>query len=731
MIKKLIKQTKRFLYVLAMCSSGFSLWAQSASFGNTYVHSGGEAAIHNIQHTYLNGGSGTQPGVIGTDRALPRGYVSFVGTSSWTGAADAQHIDGYAKSYLPTAFTFPIGDNGKYRPARVSEASVLEPATAAYFGVNPSIAITSSLKGGNEPVLPTGTYSSASIDFEVLTVSTKEYWDIDGAKLAQISLSWDTASGIAALTNGDIRLLTIAGWDGTKWVRIASTIDATSILGGASGLTIGSITTTASIVPNSYTVYTLASIVLVDPDRDIVTLTAIGGSTPSIVLNDSTNGVPTTLGNTGNSTVSLSGTWPAGITLDNVTGKVIVSSGTVSGTYILPYILCDKLVPPHCVTDTIVLTILPAPKSADTSTIVNKPITLGPTANISISDVTASSKNGTTTVNPDGTVTYTPNKDFVGTDTIVKIICSGIPRKCDTIRQIIKVLGVYRDTTAITATGIVVTAGIPIKTMPGSSSSIRITGPSNGSAIVNSDGTVSYTPRLGFVGSDTVSRIVCVTYADGSTKCDTSHIIIKVTGPKGVNPIGSDPKNPNSGSGVTTNAGVDVNIGPNIVAGNGSTVTQTVSASNGAVTVNPDGTVTYKPNPGFSGTDTIKRVVCVTYPDGTVICETSYIVVVVNPMTNEVPNYISPNGDGMNDVWNIDAILVNYPNAKASIYNRWGNIVWRSTGPYGKAASKTNVWYGQLEGSGDQVPDGVYYYLIELEDKFRTTKTGFIELMRK
>jgi gliding motility-associated-like protein len=85
----------------------------------------------------------------------------------------------------------------------------------------------------------------------------------------------------------------------------------------------------------------------------------------------------------------------------------------------------------------------------------------------------------------------------------------------------------------------------------------------------------------------------------------------------------------------------------------------------------------------------------------------------------------------MNDVWNLDEILVRYPNLNAMIYNRWGNIVWRSKGPYGKSTSGTNVWFGQLEGSNDNVPDGVYYYLLDLEDDLKTSKTGFIELMRQ
>lgn len=733
MIKKRINQTIRALLITGISAWSLLLTAQSASYGNTYIVGGSEVMIRSVEHTFRSSGLNPQPGIIGTERTSPRGCFSFMGSASWLGANDKLYIDGYVKTFMNTPFIFPIGDNDKFRPVSVSAASPANPAMAAYFGVSPSLARTSSLKGGLEPVLPTGTYSAAAVANEVLRVSTQEYWDIDGSFPAAITLTWDMDSDIATMTNGEIKLLTIVGWDGTKWVRIPSKIDIASILGGNSDLSAGSITTSANIVPNSFVVYTLASAVDVDPDRDVAVLTIAGGTTQSLILNDTTNGLQTTIGASGNSTISTVGVWPQGVTLNTSTGIVQVPKGILAGIYYLPYSLCDKSVPPHCVVDTLELTILASSKKSDTSTIVNTPITLGPVVNTIVTSIAARASNGTAVVNADGTVTYSPNKDFVGTDTVRKIICAiiGGLEKCDTTILIINVWGVYRDTTAVTNTGVAVTAGNPIKVMSGSSSSVRVLGPSRGTATVNADGTVTYTSPLGFVGFDTLWRIVCISFTDGTTKCDTSLIAIKVSGSKGVNPIGSDPSNPSSNTGVTTSAGTNVNIGPAIVAGKGSSATQTVSASHGVATVNPDGTISYKPNLGFAGTDTIKRVVCVTYPDGTVICETSYITVVVKPMTDDIANYISPNGDGINDVWDIDGILNIYPNTKAMIYNRWGNIVWRSKGTYGRAASKTNVWYGQLEDSQVKVPDGVYYYILELNDEFKNTKTGFIEVMRQ
>jgi gliding motility-associated-like protein len=71
-----------------------------------------------------------------------------------------------------------------------------------------------------------------------------------------------------------------------------------------------------------------------------------------------------------------------------------------------------------------------------------------------------------------------------------------------------------------------------------------------------------------------------------------------------------------------------------------------------------------------------------------------------------VPNTFSPNADGINDTWNIDA-LITYPDCLVSVYNRYGNQVYQSRG-YGKA------WNGSYNGR--QLPTGTYYYIIDLKN---------------
>jgi gliding motility-associated-like protein len=78
-------------------------------------------------------------------------------------------------------------------------------------------------------------------------------------------------------------------------------------------------------------------------------------------------------------------------------------------------------------------------------------------------------------------------------------------------------------------------------------------------------------------------------------------------------------------------------------------------------------------------------------------------VLIVVPAGINIPNAFSPNGDGINDTWNITN-LDSYPKATVEIMNRYGSRVYFSNGYSG-------AWDGNHNGV--QVPFGVYYYLIK------------------
>ena len=79
----------------------------------------------------------------------------------------------------------------------------------------------------------------------------------------------------------------------------------------------------------------------------------------------------------------------------------------------------------------------------------------------------------------------------------------------------------------------------------------------------------------------------------------------------------------------------------------------------------------------------------------------------LNEICLEIPNAISPNGDLINDVWNIGQIDL-YPDVEIVIFNRWGETIWKSARGY------PVPWDGRSNGS--ELPVDSYHYIIDLHD---------------
>ncbi|GGC05187.1 hypothetical protein GCM10011325_35110 [Dyadobacter sediminis] len=220
-----------------------------------YIFGGSQMTLTGF-HTFKNSKKGMFPGVIITDRQAPISILNFAENTSHAGAGENTHVDGYVRKYGHTPFIFPVGDNGFYGPFAASGNGT----TGAYYHADPSIAVTSNITGGNYPALPAGAPFPVEAKADSLhAVSTVEYWDIDGTSTTPVTLTWDPGSNLAALTGSKLNLLTIAGWNGERWVAIPSAVDFTSVLGIASNLSKGSITSIMAIVPNQYKAYTFAA----------------------------------------------------------------------------------------------------------------------------------------------------------------------------------------------------------------------------------------------------------------------------------------------------------------------------------------------------------------------------------------------------------------------------------------------------------------------------------------
>ncbi|MFT3794894.1 gliding motility-associated C-terminal domain-containing protein [Flavobacterium sp.] len=96
-------------------------------------------------------------------------------------------------------------------------------------------------------------------------------------------------------------------------------------------------------------------------------------------------------------------------------------------------------------------------------------------------------------------------------------------------------------------------------------------------------------------------------------------------------------------------------------------------------------------------------------------CGTSRNVTVYSTMCT-IPKGISPNGDGKNDWFDLGGMGV----VQLRIFNRYGTEVYTKQ-------NYSNQWSGQ-SGNGKELPDGTYYYAIELSDG--QTQTGWVYLNR-
>ncbi len=108
-------------------------------------------------------------------------------------------------------------------------------------------------------------------------------------------------------------------------------------------------------------------------------------------------------------------------------------------------------------------------------------------------------------------------------------------------------------------------------------------------------------------------------------------------------------------------------------------------------------------------------------------CDLNAIPDYLDPSSCELdfPNAFSPNGDGINDIFNIQAIDV-YPNNKFSIFNRWGVVVFEAQ-PYNNDWDGTSTVLGALGGGA--LPVGTYFYVLDLGDG-STPMSGYIYLNR-
>jgi large repetitive protein len=331
---------------------------------------------------------------------------------------------------------------------------------------------------------------------------------------------------------------------------------------------------------------------------------------------------------------------------------------------------------------------------------------------------------GTLTLNPDGSFVYNPDANYFGNDSFTYVVCDdGIPPLCDTVVVLITITPVndapiaeddtYTTNEDTQLIGNVLTNdqvdiegdNVTVTLVPGS-------GPSNGTLQLSPDGTFTYLPNADFFGTDTFSYTLC----DDNGDCTTATVIINVIQV-------DDPLAENDEYTTNEDTPLSGDVSANDTGTNGYVYVVTNGTDNGTLVLNPDGTFTYTPNPDYNGFDTFTYIACINNTN----CVTATVQIIVVPIDDaevKIPNGFSPDGDNVNDTFVINNID-QYANNNVTIFNRWGNIVFEKDG-----YTNAEAWDGTTESGGvtigSKVPEGTYFYVIDLGDGVTPATSGFV-----
>jgi len=497
---------------------------------------------------------------------------------------------------------------------------------------------------------------------------------------------------------------------------------------------------------------TLVNIDAVDDDFTFTDGSVSTTSTRTVLVNDKVGTRTATIG-----TVSLTVITPAvgaagsATPTLNANGTVTVPAGTKSGTYYIGYRICST-VANISVCDTATATVV-----VDNPTITADPdtftITTGTstksvldndkigtatatTNTVSISVVTGATPKqpgtNTPTLDSDGKVTV-PNNTPAGTYTIVYQICDKLNSgNCATTTATVVVGNpaitadpdTFTITTGTSTKSVLDNDKIGTATATTNTVSISVvTGatpkqPGTNTPTLDSNGKVTV-PNNTPAGTYTIVYQICDKLNSGNCATTTATVVVGTTTPTAPVPVAVDDR-------ATTPLNTPVTIN---VLGNdtpeGATPNVTTNPANGSVSVNSDGSIEYRPNTDFAGTDTFVYELC--NASG---CATATVTVeVIKSIV--VYNAISLSSD-KNDHFHI-AGIESYPNNVVRIYNRWGVKVWEAE----HYDNIRNVFKGISNGrvtveAPNKLPQGTYYYVIEYTDERnqQQSKTGWLYIKK-
>ena len=217
--------------------------------------------------------------------------------------------------------------------------------------------------------------------------------------------------------------------------------------------------------------------------------------------------------------------------------------------------------------------------------------------------------NGSLFLGTDGSVDYVPNADFSGTDSFTYTLSNGTSTDTatativvtpvdDTIEAVNDVFTLNEDEvfTANATDGVLANDIDPDNDITSTSVSVA---PVTGNLVLNDDGSLTYTPSLNFAGTDSFTYEIID--AAGSSSAATATLEIR--------PVNDPPTVVNDSYSTSEGLVLNVSAANGLLANDSDVESNPLTAvvrsqpSNGVLALNTDGSFTYTPNSGFSGTD--------------------------------------------------------------------------------------------------------------------------------
>jgi gliding motility-associated-like protein len=365
---------------------------------------------------------------------------------------------------------------------------------------------------------------------------------------------------------------------------------------------------------------------------------------------------------------------------------------------------------------------IPVASNDNVSTNEGSPLNISVTVNdaglgdgsLSVS-IATNGKHGTAAVNGDNTITYIPNANYFGADTITYQVCD-LDGDCATAQVIVTVVTINQTpvvTPPAAATSIIQGTPVQICFTVSDADADPITATpvvNHGTVVSSGNGCFTYTSDSSYTGQDTLQ----VTFCDQEGACVTSAAPIIVLS------LAEKPMARYDTLYLQTTLGREVSGCIEMVTTtDGLTATIITPAEHGVASIENQLCVKYSPDGTFTGVFNIPVAICNTSG----LCDT--VIVSIDIINVRILQGFSPNGDGLNEVFEIEGLEL-FDKVSVQIFNRWGNEVYKSE-------MYKNDWDGTSKNAftlgSSKLPSGTYFYVVDFHDGKKPV-VGYVYLSR-